>query len=72
MKSTLAEEFEQVWAVDFEFREVNGNLPEVHCMVARELFSGQLIRTWISGELSTPCPIPLGRDILYVAYYATA
>ncbi|MEC8595058.1 MAG: DNA polymerase [SAR324 cluster bacterium] len=72
MKSTLAEEFEQVWAVDFEFREVNGNLPEVHCMVARELFSGQLIRTWISGELSTPCPIPLGKDILYVAYYATA
>ena len=41
-------------------------------MVARELFSGQLIRTWISGELSTPCPIPLGKDILYVAYYATA
>ena len=72
MKSTLAEEFEQVWAVDFEFREVNGNLPEVHCMVARELFSGQLIRTWISGELSTPCPIPLGKDILYVAYFATA
>ena len=41
-------------------------------MVARELFSRQLIRTWISGELSTPCPIPLGKDILYVAYYATA
>ena len=41
-------------------------------MVARELFSGQFIRTWISGKLSTPCPIPLGRDILYVAYFATA
>ena len=72
MNSALAEEFEQVWAVDFEFREVNGNLPEVHCMVARELFSGQLIRTWIAGKLSTPCPLPLGKSILYVAYYATA
>ena len=72
VRSAIEGQFRQVWCVDFEFKEVDGNVPEVHCMVARELFSRQLIRTWISGELSTPCPLPLGKDILYVAYYANA
>ena len=72
MTKELKQQFHQVWCVDFEFKEVGGNLPEVHCMVARELFSGQLICQWIAGVDSALCQIPLGKETLYVAYFATA
>ena len=72
MKELLRERFHQVWCVDFEYQELNGNNPVVHCMVARELFTGRLIRQWLSGEGGIRCPIPLGEDTLYVAYFATA
>ena len=71
MTDTLRGRFREVWCVDFEFREEGSELPVVHCMVARELFSGKLVRQWLSNQQS-PCPIPLGREALYVAYFATA
>ena len=63
--------FRQVWCVDFEFQEVKSNPPIVHCLVARELFSGKLVRQWVS-DRACPCPIPLDRESLYVAYFAPA
>ena len=71
MTDTLRGRFREVWCVDFEFREEGSELPIVHCMLARELFSGKLVRQWLSDRQS-PCPLPLGREALYVAYFATA
>jgi hypothetical protein len=40
-------------------------------MVARELFSGKIIRRW-RDELGPAPPFPIGKDVLFVAYYAPA
>ena len=71
MTAELRRRFDQPWCVDFEFREIGGNLPEVHCLVVREIFSGRLIRSWLSKCQSVPCPIPLGRSSVYIAYFST-
>ena len=72
MNKELQERFSRVYVVDFEYQELNGNPPVVHCMVAREVFSGQLIRLWLSSTAGISCPIPLGKDVLYVAYFSTS
>ena len=36
--------FDQIWVTDFEYQCLDGGLPKVHCMVARELASGKTIR----------------------------
>ena len=47
-------------------------ISSVYCMVAREVFSGQLVRLWLSSTAGISCPIPLGKDVLYVAYFSTS
>lgn len=65
--------FREVVVVDFEFHCPSGELPEVICMVARELASGRLHRLWIDECRSlTKPPFPSGPDVLVVAYYASA
>jgi len=59
--------------VDFEYGSAPGELPEVRCMVARELFTGRLIRLWedqLSG-LPQP-PFKIDHHSLFVAYLASA
>ena len=41
-------------------------------MVAREYYSGQLQRLWLDGIDKPACPLPMGENSLYVAYYASA
>ena len=41
-------------------------------MVAREYYSGQLQRLWLDGVDKPVCPLPMGENSLYVAYYASA
>ncbi len=72
MTAELRRRFKQAWCVDFEFREVGSNLPEVHCLVARELFSRRLIRSWLAECQPGPCPIPLDKSSVYIAYFSTA
>ena len=64
------ENFQQIWLVDFEFMQVDGETPIPVCMVAREFRSGQLVRLW-QNELSEP-PYSLGPESLHVAYYSSA
>lgn len=64
--------FREVWAVDFEFGANPGELPEPRCMVARELRSGRLVRVFGDDLRTGTPPISLGRDALYVAYFASA
>ena len=67
------EHFVEVWAVDFEFRQPDGETPEPICMVARELRSGRAIRLWRDELVGRGAsPIPTTSDRLFVAYYASA
>jgi hypothetical protein len=65
--------FREVWLVDFEFRAPPGERPVPVCLVARELFSGRLLRYWEDElrSLREP-PYPVGPESLVLAYYASA
>ena len=65
--------FSAIWLVDFEFHAPPGERPKPICMVAREFFSGRLVRLWFDESTSpAPSPFDLGDGSLYVAYYASA
>ena len=73
MITLLLSLFAEVWFVDFEFRQPDGDIPEPVCMVARERKSGRLLRLWQDdlSKLSGP-PWASGPNVLFVAYYASA
>lgn len=66
-------EYREVWAVDFEFSVPPGERPRPICQVGRELASGRTLRVWEDDlrQLDRP-PYPIGPDVLFVAYYASA
>ncbi len=67
------QEFNEVWLVDFEFAALNGNNPEVVCLVAHDLASGKQIHIWQDElESMTSPPYSIDEDTLFVAYYASA
>ena len=72
MNSPL-DSYEEIWLVDFEFQQTDGENPEPLCMVASELHSGRTLRFWRE-ELNAmaECPFRLDEKALYVSYYATA
>jgi hypothetical protein len=62
--------FRAVWVVDFEFHHPDGEHPDPLCVVAKELFTGRVIRLWnLTG--SAP-PYGIGPRDLFVSYYGTA
>src|SRR5215510_7699373 len=65
--------FDEIWAVDFEFRAEPGELPEPIYLVARELRSGRTVTRW-QDELraSTAAPYSTAENSLMVAFYASA
>jgi hypothetical protein len=65
--------FLEVWFVDFEFEAKDGERPRPICMVARELFSGKVIRLF-QDELWSCAgpPYGVGKESLVVAYFASA
>jgi hypothetical protein len=62
--------FKEIWLVDFEFQQPEGERPTPVCMVGREYRSGRVVRLW-QQELSEP-PFSLGPDCLCIAYYSSA
>ena len=67
------DQFAHVWCVDFEFAAPAGERPAPHCLVAKELRTGKIIRLWSDDlkKLKTP-PFPTDKSSLFVAYYASA
>jgi hypothetical protein len=63
--------FEQVWFVDFEFIAKPGEHPDVVCLCAKELRSGQTIRLW-RDQLGTIPPYRTDAGALFVCFAATA
>lgn len=65
--------FNEVWTLDFEFAAPDGNRPVPHCMVAREVKSGRLVRLWQDDMASHGPPFDPGReDVVFVAFYSSA
>jgi hypothetical protein len=58
--------------VDFEFHAPPGERPTPICAVARELFTGELVRTWLADGGPSTAPYDTGPDALFIAYYASA
>jgi hypothetical protein len=66
--------FKHVWFADFEYISKRGELPDVICLCARELRSGQTIRLWFDGEtgrLERP-PYRLDGQAVFVCFVANA
>ena len=65
--------YREIWLVDFEYGSIPGNPPEIRCMVARELFSGRIVRLWEDQLRNLPePPFSIGAQSLFVAYLASA
>jgi len=65
--------FEYCIAVDFEYSAPDGECPEVVCMVAKNLATGQIWRVFQQALATMGCPpFPTGKDAVVVAYYASA
>jgi hypothetical protein len=73
MKSVIYSSFEEIWLVDFEFTTALGNRQIPVCLVAREMRSKRLVRVWQDelNKMKYP-PYSINRNVLFVAYYASA
>ena len=63
--------FEQIWLVDFEFISKPGERPDVVCLCAKELRSGQTLRLWRDQLTSAP-PYRTDARALFVCFVANA
>jgi hypothetical protein len=63
--------FDEIWLHDFEFVAQPGERPDVVCLAARELRSGQTIRLW-HDELGVQPPYRTDDRVLFVNFVANA
>jgi len=65
--------YREVWLCDFEFRAPDGEQPDPRCMVGLESRTGRTLRVWADQLVGmTRPPFPIGADVLFVAYFASA
>ena len=58
--STLAS-FKHIWLCDTEYGGGDGWLPDIRCLVASDLVTGETIRLWADGlETMSQAPFPIG------------
>jgi hypothetical protein len=69
---TIPASFKAIWFVDTEYCQPDGERPRPICLVAREHFTGAVVRQWLWGEPAPQPPFPVGPDVLAVSYAATA
>lgn len=62
----------KIICVDFEYRAAEGEHPLPLCMVAKSYQDGGMWSEWLEGNRHQGCPFPLGSDVLYVTFMATA
>jgi DNA polymerase-1 len=63
--------YEEIWLRDFEFISRPGERPDVVCLVAHELRSGQTLRLW-RDKLNERPPYRTDSKVLLVSFAATA
>jgi hypothetical protein len=64
--------FRQVWFLDAEFCQPDGDVPTPICLVAREHFTGAVVRQWLWGRPPPEPPFDPAPDALAVAYFSPA
>lgn len=64
-------DFKEIYVVDFEFLANPGEIQVPICYVAKEVYSGKVIKKWLSGEETQP-DYPLDSSTLFVAFFASA
>ena len=66
--------FEEIWLHDFEFISNPGERPDVVCLAARELRSGQTLLLWRDelDKLGKQPPYRVDRGVLFVSFVANA
>ena len=64
--------YRDVWALDFEFTQPEGERPTPLCLVAREVLHGTLIRCWLDGTAPPSPPFAIDAQSLVMAYYSSA
>ena len=63
--------FKEIWCADFEFVPKPGEHPDVVCLCAYELRSGQTIRLW-RDQLGAVPPYSTAANLLFVCFVANA
>ena len=63
--------FREVWCVDFEFRQLPGELPTPICVVTTELNSSRWVRLF-TNEMPSTAPYSIDDDSLFIAFAASA
>src|SRR6516162_4531007 len=63
--------FGEIWLHDFEFVPQPGEHPDVVCLAAHELRSGQTLRLW-RNQLGSQPPYRTDSRILFVSFVANA
>ena len=63
--------FEEIWFADFEFISKPGERPDVICLCAKELRTGQTLRLW-RDQLGTAPPYRIDAGALFVCFVANA
>jgi hypothetical protein len=69
--SELLFDYDEVWLHDFEFIVRPGERPDVVCLVAHALRSGQTLRLW-RDELGGRPPYRTDKGVLFVSFVANA
>ena len=63
--------YDEIWLHDFEFVSQPGEHPDVVCLAARELRSGQTLRLW-RDQLGPLPPYRTDKRVLFVSFVANA
>lgn len=67
------EHFREVWVVDFEFQQPDGERPTPLLMCAKEIRSRRTLPLWLDDpKKQQRSPIRAANDVLMVAYFASA
>jgi hypothetical protein len=64
--------FRHARVIDTEYRQARGGRPDPHCIVARCIITGEVVRLWVSGEPAPRCPFALDGSELFIAFSADA
>ena len=65
--------FRKIYALDFEYCGLDGEIPHIVCMVTEDLHTGELRRFWREElyKMKTP-PFETGENVALVCYFAPA
>ena len=64
--------FQEIWFLDTEFHQPDGERPSPICLVAKERYSGAIVRQWLWGQPSSQPSFNSGPGVLIVCYSAPA